>query len=154
MLTWRLFRILETGYCSGFGGACKFLHDRGVCSVQLPEGDEDEESTAGPSSTTESRRVPSGEPPVITRTTNGVMHWPVFSRFQTANNQSTPHPAPRTKSVGDLRNTKSTPKVPSPNSPRCSPLRSPPRQPRSYEIRYCILCVPTVEIVQVLSLAT
>ena len=134
-----------------FARVRRFLVFGVQCGVQLPEGDEDGGSTAGPSSMTEGRRRPSGEPltddgdtsndddnhdeddtfrrktPVIARTTNGIVHRPAFSRFHPTNNQSTPRPAPRTKSMGDLRNTKSASKAASPNSPLRSPLRSPPR---------------------------
>ena len=131
-----------------FARVRRFLIFAVQCGVELPEGDEDEGSTAGPSSVTESRRRPPREPlvddgdtsdeddnhdeedtykrktPVISRTTNGIVHRPVFSRFQTTNNQTTPRAALRTKSMGDLRNNKSASKVTSPSSP----LRSPPQQ--------------------------
>jgi len=130
-----------------FARVRRFLVTAVQCGVEIPEGDEDEGSTAGPSSVTESRRRPSRDlladdgdtsndddnhdeddtyrrkTPVTARTTNGIVHRPVFSRFQTANNQATPRAALRTKSMGDLRNNKSASKVTSPNSP----LRSPPR---------------------------
>ena len=140
-----------------FARVRRFLVFGVQCGVKLPEGDEDEGSTAGPSSVTEGRRRPSGEPltddgdtsndddnhdeddtyrrktPVIARTTNGIVRRPVFSRFQPTNNQSTPRPAPRTKSMGDLRNTKSASKAASPNSPprhiSPTPLRAAPPPP-------------------------
>ena len=131
-----------------FARVRRFLMFAVQYGVELPEGDEDEGSTAGPSSVTENRGRPSREPladdgdtsndddnrdeddtyrrktPVIARTTDGIAHRPVFSRFQTTNNQTTPRVALRTKSMGDLRNNKSTSKVTSPPS---SPLRSPQR---------------------------
>lgn len=134
-----------------FARVRRFLMFAVQYGVELPEGDEDEGSTAGPSSVTESRRRPSREPladdgdtsnddnhdeddtyrrktPVIVRTTKGIVHRPVFSRFQTTNNQTTPRAALRTKSMGDLRNNKSTSKTTSPpSSPLRSPLRSPQR---------------------------
>ena len=129
----------------------RFLMIAVQCGVELPEGDEDGGSTAGPSSAIDSRKKPPGESlvedgdtsnddddhddddtyrrktPVIARTTNGIVHRPVFSRFQTTNNQTTPRAALRTKSMGDLRNNKSASKVTSPSSPLRSPLRSPQR---------------------------
>ena len=135
-----------------FARVRRFLMFAVQCGVELPESDEDGGSTTGPSSATESRRrAPKGpliddgdtsndddddrdeddtyrrKTPVIARTTNGIVHRPVFSRFQTTNNQATPRAALRTKSMGDLRNNKSVSKVPSPSSPLRSPLRSPPR---------------------------
>jgi len=134
-----------------FARVRRFLMFAVQYGVELPEGDEDEGSTAGPSSAMESHRRPPREPlvvdddtsndddghdgddtyrrktPVIARATNRIMHRPVFSRFQTTNNQTTPRAALRTKSMGDLRNTKSASKVTSPSSPPRSPLRSPPR---------------------------
>jgi len=134
-----------------FARVRRFLMFAVQCGVELPESDEDEGSTAGPSSVTESHRRPPREPlvddgdtsndgddhdeddtyrrktPVIARTNNGIMHRPVFSRFQTTNNQATPRAALRTKSMGDLRNNKSAFKTTSPSSPLRSPLRSPPR---------------------------
>jgi len=128
-----------------FARVRRFLMIAVQCGVELPEGDEDERSTTGPSSVTESRRNPSRESldddgntsndddddtyrrktPVIARTTNGVVHRPVFSRFQMTNDQTTPRAALRTKSMGDLRNNKPTPKASSPSSPPRNPLRSP-----------------------------
>lgn len=132
-----------------FARVRRFLVFAVQCGVELPEGDEDEGSTAGPSSMTESGRRPSREDdgdtsnddddhdeddtyrrktPVTVRTTNGIVHRPVFSRFQTTNNQTTPRAALRTKSMGDLRNGKPNSKVTSPTSPLRSPHRSPPRR--------------------------
>ena len=138
-----------------FARVRKFLAFAVQCGVELPEGEEDNGSTAGPPSSTECGRRPSREPivddddtsnedddhdeddtyrrrtPVTARTTNGIIHRPVFSRFQTTNNQATPRAALRTKSMGDLRGSKSTPKVTSPTSPlRSSPRRIPPTPSR------------------------
>ena len=128
-----------------FARVRRFLTIAVQCGVELPEGDEDERSTAGPSSVTEGRRrTPRGslvddedtsddednhddddtyrrKTPVIARTTNGAVHRPVFSRFQTTNDQATPRAALRTKSMGDLRNNTSASKVTSPSSPLRSP---------------------------------
>ena len=128
-----------------FARVRRFLVFAVQCGVEIPEGNEEEGSTTGPSSVTESRRRPSRDlltddgdtsndddnhdeddtyrrkTPVTSRTTNGTVYRPVHSRFQTANNQATPRAALRTKSMGDLR--KSSSKVTSPSSP----LRSPPR---------------------------
>lgn len=130
-----------------FARVRRFLVFAVQCGVELPEGDEDDGSTAGPSSAAEGGRIHSREPtiddddtsnddddqdeddtyrrktPVTVRTTNGIVHRPVFSRFQTTNSQTTPRAALRTKSMGDLRNTKPTSKATSPTSP----LRSQPR---------------------------
>ena len=134
-----------------FSRVRRFLVSAVQCGVELPEGDEDGGSTTGPSSTTESGRRLSGDPPiddddtsnddddqdeddtyrrktpVIPRTTNGVVHRPAFSRFQTTNNQTTPRAALRTKSMGDLRNNKPVSKATSPASPLRSTLRSSPQ---------------------------
>ena len=136
-----------------FSRVRRFLMIAVQCGVELPEGDEDEGSTTGPSSVTESRRKPPREPlvddgdtsneedndddddddtyrrkiPATVRTINGVAHPPTFSRFQSTNNQTTPRAALRTKSMGDLRNNKPASKVTSPSSPLRSPLRSPQR---------------------------
>ena len=130
-----------------FARVRKFLMIAVQSGVELPEGDEDGGSTAGPSSVVESHKKPprkslvddgdtSNEDddhddddtyrrktPITARTTNGIAHRPVFSRFQTTNNQATPRAALRTKSMGDLRNNKSAPKVTSPSSPLRSPQR-------------------------------
>ena len=134
-----------------FAHVRRFLVFSVQCGVELPEGDEDDGSTAGPSSATEGGRRPSREPivddedtsndeddhdeddtyrrktPVAARTTNGIVNRPVFSRFQTTNNQTTPRAALRTKSMGDLRNNKSASKATSPASTLRSPPRLPPR---------------------------
>ena len=133
-----------------FARVRRFLVFAVQCGVELPEGNEDDGSTAGPPSVEGGKR-PSREltiddgdtsnddddhdeddtyrrkTPVTTRTTNGIVHRPVFSRFQTPNNQATPRAALRTKSMGDLRNNKSTSKVTPPTSPFRNPHRSPPR---------------------------
>ena len=147
-------QLVETKALMVLGGRVfarvrRFLIIAVQCGVELPEGDEGEGSTTGPSSVIENRRKPHRVPlvddgdtsddgdddddddtyrrktPVTARTTNGIVHRPVFSRFQTANNQATPRAALRTKSMGDLRNNKSASKVTSPSSPLRSPLRSP-----------------------------
>ena len=134
-----------------FARVRRFLMIAVQCGVELPEGDEDERSTSGPSSVTESRRNPRRESlvddgdtsnddddrddddtyrrktPVTARITNGIVHRPVFSRFQSTNDQMTPRAALRTKSMGDLRNNKPVPTAASPSSPPRSPLRSPQR---------------------------
>jgi len=147
-------QILEAKALMVLGGRVfarvrRFLMIAVQCGVELPDGDEDERTTTSPSSVMENRRNPPRETlvddgdtsndddddddtyrrktPIIPRTTNGIVHRPVFSRFQTTNDQTTPRAALRTKSMGDLRNNKPVPKTASPNSPPRSPLRSPRR---------------------------
>lgn len=134
-----------------FARVRRFLAFAVQCGVELPEGDEDNGSTPGPSSAAEGSTRPPREhtfddgdtsnddddheeddtyrrkTPVISRTTHGITHRPVFSRFQTTNNQVTPRAALRTKSMGDLRNSKSASKATSPTSPLRSPPRSSPQ---------------------------
>lgn len=131
-----------------FARVRRFLAFAVQCGVELPEGDEDDGSTAGPPSATEGGRRPSivddedtsndddgrdeddtyrRKTPVAARTTNGIVNRPVFSRFQTTNNQATPRAPLRTKSMGDLRNNKFGSKAISPTSTLRSPRRSSPR---------------------------